>query len=815
MSAVWMRVRAELRGHLRGALVIGILLGLSGGVVLAAAIGARRTQTAYPRLLRDTRAVDALIGLFVPPKPADAFFRAVAALPQVAEFGPLPGIRVFRVDASGRIDFSMKALVPTDDQAFRRFGRDTFLSGRAPAPDRADEVELNRPLAELLGAHVGDTLRGFRAFPGAVDPRTLKADQGSPVTLKVVGIGIAPFEILADAHTPFAAKMVLSPAFYRAHPEAVDFPFAVVRLHRGELDVPAFRIGVDAIASRFPGAPAVFSDQHDGEVRAARAIRPLAVTLALFSLLAGVGALLSVGQAFSREVARDAADYPTLHGIGMTRRQIFALSIIRASLIGVIGGVIAVGIAVATSGLLPFGAARIAEPHRGFALNVAWLAAGFGCIVVGMVVIASIPAAIYSRRTAAGAVEADVVQQRRLRAGGRLAGAKMPIAPLVGLRLLRPGRGYADVPVRSAIAGSMIAIAAVVLVVTFGTNLNVLVATPRLYGQDWDVTLDSSTFPIPTEPARAILRSDDDVAAFSGGNFGVVGIGSSTVGALGVEVGPGLPYPTLVRGRAASAPDEIVVGSRVLRRVHRDIGDTVSVEIGARARSLRIVGESVFPKFALGGFLRPELGDGVVVLPSLLAPPAPPGAAGGDIFTFMLVRFHAGVDHTQAIRRLAARTAQFGPCPFGPCIVAQQRPDDVTALSQVQAVPVLLALMLAVLAIVTLAHTLVTLTRRRRRDIAVLMAIGLTRVQVSAAIGWQGTLMAAAAVVVGVPVGIVLGRVAWRLFADLLGIPVDITIPILALVLTVPAAIGIARMMAVVPARLAARVRPAIALHAE
>src|SRR5688572_2574252 len=136
MSAVWMRVRAELRVHLRGALVIGILLGLSGGVVLAAAIGARRTQTAYPRLLRDTRAIDALIGLFVPPKPADAFFRAVAALPQVAEFGPVPGIRVFHVDAAGRIDFSVKSLVPTDDQAFRSFGRDTFLSGRVPDPDR-------------------------------------------------------------------------------------------------------------------------------------------------------------------------------------------------------------------------------------------------------------------------------------------------------------------------------------------------------------------------------------------------------------------------------------------------------------------------------------------------------------------------------------------------------------------------------------------------------------------------------------------------------------------------------------------------------
>ena len=53
------------------------------------------------------------------------------------------------------------------------------------------------------------------------------------------------------------------------------------------------------------------------------------------------------------------------------------------------------------------------------------------------------------------------------------------------------------------------------------------------------------------------------------------------------------------------------------------------------------------------------------------------------------------------------------------------------------------------------------LTRRRRRDFAVLRSIGLTRRQVRSTISWQASTLTAVALGLGIPLGIVCGRMAW------------------------------------------------------
>ena len=52
MGALRLTLRAELRRGWRPMLMLALLLGFIGGVVLTAAAGAVRTDTAYPRLLR-------------------------------------------------------------------------------------------------------------------------------------------------------------------------------------------------------------------------------------------------------------------------------------------------------------------------------------------------------------------------------------------------------------------------------------------------------------------------------------------------------------------------------------------------------------------------------------------------------------------------------------------------------------------------------------------------------------------------------------------------------------------------------------------
>src|SRR5436305_12206281 len=85
MGAVWLRLRAELRAGPRAWLALALLLGLAGGIALPAAAGARRTASAYPRLLRASHAAALLVS---PSSPGfGGYFAALARQPQVAAEG--------------------------------------------------------------------------------------------------------------------------------------------------------------------------------------------------------------------------------------------------------------------------------------------------------------------------------------------------------------------------------------------------------------------------------------------------------------------------------------------------------------------------------------------------------------------------------------------------------------------------------------------------------------------------------------------------------------------------------------------------------
>src|SRR5687767_13705414 len=84
MGAVWMRSRAELRTGIRALIGVALLGGLAGGLVIASAAGARRTDTAYERLLADSASADVFVYNYPDPGLAVLDPATVEALPQVA-----------------------------------------------------------------------------------------------------------------------------------------------------------------------------------------------------------------------------------------------------------------------------------------------------------------------------------------------------------------------------------------------------------------------------------------------------------------------------------------------------------------------------------------------------------------------------------------------------------------------------------------------------------------------------------------------------------------------------------------------------------
>ncbi len=289
--------------------------------------------------------------------------------------------------------------------------------------------------------------------------------------------------------------------------------------------------------------------------------------------------------------------------------------------------------------------------------------------------------------------------------------------------------------------------------------------------------------------------------------------------AVGIDPIEGDVFPTLLEGRAPSAPDEIVLGTRVLRRLHRSVGESVEVEVGGSARPMRIVGRAVFAAMGLPGHEYTGLGEGAAVTGGVLPPVSPPDPDPDNVYNFFLVRFRPDAAR-HAVERLVADTNQDGP--FGPpcntnagACVMSQRPGDIANYDRVRATPLALAALLLGLGLATLGHGLVSALHRRRRDLAILKTLGFVRRQLSATVAWHATTIAVLTVVAGVPLGVVAGRWAWMVFAEQLGVDPDPLVPLGALLVAVPAALVSANLIALPAARSAGRTASAAVLRSE
>jgi ABC-type lipoprotein release transport system permease subunit len=171
----------------------------------------------------------------------------------------------------------------------------------------------------------------------------------------------------------------------------------------------------------------------------------------------------------------------------------------------------------------------------------------------------------------------------------------------------------------------------------------------------------------------------------------------------------------------------------------------------------------------------------------------------------LLIRVAPGADR----RAVIARLDRLYDGPVG------VRPQEVGDVGRVHGAPFFIALVFALAAAAALAHLLLTSVRRRRRDLAILKTLGFTRPQVQAAVAWQATTVAAVGVLIGVPLGLALGRFGWNLFAEGLGVKPEAVTPVGLSILVVPVVVLLANLIAALPARAAAATRPAVILRAE
>jgi hypothetical protein len=810
---------------LGAAIATVLVIGLAGGLVVGAAAAARRTQTAFPRFLADTNSNAVLVA----PSTANGlqkggYDRVVAQLPSVADAGLIAGLVVTGpVSPNGplQMDPSFSANASVDGRALYRLDRPKMIAGRLPNPNSPTEVFLNPTLARMLHAGVGSRIpiatatsvpKGFPNVPPG--PSNFKR-----LTVTVSGIGVGESQILPANVLDAQPEMDFTPAFYRTYstaPGVLGYDGVEVRLKPG-VDHAAFRRQVEDLARKMGVGPAFVVDSatHADQVR--RTLLPQVTALWLFAALAGAGLILVAGLVLSRRVLIGAAEYPVLRSLGMTRGQLITASLAEASILAVVGAILAVLVAILTSAFTPLGAARLAELHPGVSVDAAILGAGFLALVALIVGVAAIPAvrAASLRGDAAGQVEytgADrpsAVAERITRGG-------LPATAGVGVRMaLEPGRGRTAVPVRSGTIGLAVALAAITAVFTFGSNLTGLIHTPRQFGWNWDAMV-GSPFGFSSVPV-GFLEKVQGVDRVTGGNLGTVTIDGQSIPAVGLDPHRGIA-PTMIAGRPPESDGEIALGSKDLRRLGASIGSTVTVQVAGTQRRMRVVGEPVFPALGQGSFEPTGLGEGALVTATTLAAVA--NQSTGGRYQFAAIDFKPGADPNvvrAAIRRAAVtEPGCHPPNSDPPCLfIAPTRPADINSYAAIQSTPFALAGVLTLLALALMAFMLITSVRRRRRDLAVLKTLGFRRGQVSASVAWQASLLALIAGVIGLPIGVIAGRWAWTVFAQQLGVPPSPVVPVALLLLAVPAGLLAANLIAWIPGRLAARTPAAVVLRSE
>lgn len=146
-------------------------------------------------------------------------------------------------------------------------------------------------------------------------------------------------------------------------------------------------------------------------------------------------------------------------------------------------------------------------------------------------------------------------------------------------------------------------------------------------------------------------------------------------------------------------------------------------------------------------------------------------------------------------------------------MISTQRIGAVRGVQRISAAPWFLAGVLGLLAVGTLAHTLLLTIRRRRRDLAILRTLGFVGRQVRATVAWFAVAIVAPALLLGLPLGIAAGQWGWRLFAAYLAVVPESIAPAAGTLIVALAVVAVANIIAAAPAQIAARVRPANVLR--
>jgi ABC-type lipoprotein release transport system permease subunit len=377
------------------------------------------------------------------------------------------------------------------------------------------------------------------------------------------------------------------------------------------------------------------------------------------------------------------------------------------------------------------------------------------------------------------------------------------------------------VPVGTAILGTILAVAALCGTAIFSTSLTTLTTTPHLYGDDYQAIVYAQSAGRPDQdPIIARLEHSPLVAALTvgtGASFNASGVRFTVFATQAVR---GSTLLSAVTGRLPAGPGEIALGVTTLRAIGARVGSDIRVTGQGSgsgppvATRFRVVGTVALPT----GVAQDQAGmgtGGAMTLAGFFAAQCPNGpaqrtcvkAAHQNVQGAAFVRAVPGPRGAAAIAHLVAANPQSTATPVPP--------TGLVNLGEAVNFPLIFGLLLALFGVATLGHLLVVSVSRRRHEMGLLKALGFFNWQVAAAVYWQATTVAIIGLLIGVPLGVALGRSVWRAFAINIGV---VPLPVIDVAMVVAIAIGVlvvGALLALASAVVAGRSKPGLLLRTE
>ncbi len=845
LPVAWYRFRATLGRRWGGYASVILLIGLVGGIAMASIAGARRTQSSYPTFISSTNPSTLTISTFA----ANSGGNPTGSAKLTARIRHLPDVRTARTllapeivplakDGAPRLDaFGNSISGGSVDGLLLDQDRVSAVQGRLADPNRAGEFEVTANIAHAMGIHIGQVVPlGFYT-----DAQTNESDFGTSrvaprfrLDATLVGIVVLNNEVVQDDIDQAYGFAVFTPALMRqliaVSPSTAQPVLYGLQLAHGDRDIRNVERSLTAILPK--GSTYEFHVTSRVIAAVELSLKPESVALGAFGVIAALVTLVLGVQAISRQLRLGQVSRQVLRALGASPAVTAGEGLLGVLIAVVLGSLLAGAVAVGLSPLAPLGPVRPVYPDPRIAFDWTVLGIGLAVLLVGLGS-AAVALAVRGAPHRVRPAELVAIRGSRVVRGAEVAG--MSTAGVLGLQFaLDRGRGRTAVPVRSALVGTVLAVALVVVTLTFASGLNTLVSHPSLYGWDWNYMLNPSD-DVPPQTLD-LLDHDPDVAAWAGANLANAQIDGQSYPILLSSTNAAL-YPPLLSGHKLEAKNQIVLGAATLSALHKHVGDTVVLSYGTPEDApvyvpptrLKIVGSATLPTVGYTSFIadHTSMGTGAIVAKGIepasfqraLRNPDP--NLDGPEMVFVRLRsgvsVNAGRTDLQRIANGADKVFKADPRGEGNTVevLGVQRPAQIVNYRSVGSTPVILAVGLAVGAIAALGLTLAASVRQRRRELAVMKALGFVQRQLSAAVAWQAIVAAIVGVVVGIPLGIIIGRQLWILFARNIDAVPDPTIPLSSVLLVGLGALVFAYLASVLPGRRAARVPTALALRAE